>query len=157
MTKHLNGHCSMFNYHLSFKTGSFRARAVEVLAGSHQFFPLDFGPAQCPVAIFGNFVATRRFIIGSRWAGVDCKELIKLLPEGFVLCRGDSRCLHFVSYLHNTSEGPFVSGLLQFFLPMRENAESARFFVRNEIIAPRSREAPEVFDRIRLLSVYSTS
>src|SRR5439155_26271998 len=42
-------------------------------------------------------------------------QLIKLPPEGFVLCRGDSRCLHFVSYLHNTSEGTFVSGLLQFF------------------------------------------
>src|SRR6266566_7393215 len=66
---------SLFNYPLSFKTGSFRARPIEVLAGSHQFFPLDFGPAQCPVAVFGNFVATWRFIIGSRWAGVDCKEL----------------------------------------------------------------------------------
>src|SRR5438094_9014034 len=75
MTEHLNGDCSLFNCHLSFETGSFRARSVEVLAGSHQFFPLDFGPAQCPVAIFGNFVATRRFIIGSRWAGVDCNEL----------------------------------------------------------------------------------
>ena len=35
---------------------------------------------------------------------------------------------------------------------MRENAERDRFFVRNDIIAPRSREAPEVFDRIPLLS-----
>src|SRR5437667_12597134 len=76
MTEHLNGDCSLFNCHLSFETGSFRARPVEVLAGSHQFFPLDFGPAQYPVAVFGNFVATRWFITGSCWAGADCKELV---------------------------------------------------------------------------------
>src|SRR5438067_8531640 len=65
----------MFNCVLSFQTGAFGTGTVEVFAGSHQFFSFDLGPAQRPVAIFGNLVATRWFIIAGRWAGVDRQEL----------------------------------------------------------------------------------
>src|SRR5438093_453048 len=57
------------------ETGSFGASVIEVFAGSHQFFALDFGPPQCPVAVFGNFVVTWRLIIPSCRAGVDHNEL----------------------------------------------------------------------------------
>src|SRR5437867_4333403 len=56
-------------------TGSFGTSVLEAFAGGDQFLSFEFGPAQCPVAVFSDLEAALRLLtIAPAWAGVDRDE-----------------------------------------------------------------------------------
>src|SRR5213594_4537256 len=68
----------MFNVQLSLfisVTGSFGTSVLEAFAGGDQFLSFEFGPAQCPVAVFRDLEAALRLLtIAPGGAGVDRDE-----------------------------------------------------------------------------------